>query len=391
MMSALRKLLDGVSSLRLTLFCLAAALVLVFAGTLAQVRLGLFFVQEQYFQSWVVWWSPASGGFRIPVFPGGHCVGAVLLVNLIAAHIRRFKWTWRKLGIQLTHIGLIIMLAGGLATDLFSVSSYMRLKEGETKNYSEDSMRTELAVTDLTDAALEQVTAIPGELLGDGGTITHETLPFRIVVRGFYRNSELRMIGQDSGSSVPAASNGTGARVSVKPLPRATKMDDRDVMSAVIEIIPEKEGASLGTWLVSDAMAAPQNFDVAGRHWSVHLRPARYYKPYSMKLEDFTHETYPGTRIPKNFSSKVTLMDEENHENRQVLIYMNHPLRYLGDTYYQSGFEPDNSGTVLQVVRNPGYQAPYVACVIVGVGLIFQFSLHLTGFARRGKKSADPQ
>jgi hypothetical protein len=384
MMTALKRLLDGISSLRLTLFCLSAALVLVFAGTLAQVRLGLYFVQEQYFQSWFIWWSPASQTFRIPIFPGGHLIGGALLVNLIAAHVRRFRWSWRKLGIQLTHLGLIIMLAGGLATDLFSVNSYMRIKEGGTKNYSEDSMRMELAVVDLTDPETDQVTAIPGELLADGGSITHETLPFRIVVRSFYRNSQLRMIAPDT-SSVPAAANGTGARISVKSLPRATRMDDRDVMSVVVEIVPLKGGASLGTWLVSDAMAAPQNFELDGRQWSIHLRPARYYKPYSMALKDFTHEVYPGTRIPKNFSSKINLIDPENKENRQVLIYMNHPLRYLGDTYYQSGFEPDNSGTVLQVVRNPSYQAPYIACIIVGLGLAYQFTFHLVGFARRIK------
>jgi cytochrome c biogenesis protein ResB len=107
-----------------------------------------------------------------------------------------------------------------------------------------------------------------------------------------------------------------------------------------------------------------------------------------MKLKDFTHELYPGTQIPKNFSSTIHLADDVNHERRQVLIYMNHPLRYLGDTYYQSGFEPDNSGTVLQVVRNPSYQAPYIACIVVSIGLIFQFTLHLTGFARRIKPVA---
>ena len=106
-----------------------------------------------------------------------------------------------------------------------------------------------------------------------------------------------------------------------------------------------------------------------------------------MTLKDFTHETYPGTQIPKNFSSKVAPRRRRENEHRQVAIYMNHPLRYHGDTYYQSGFEPDNSGTVLQVVRNPGYQAPYVACVIVAIGLIFQFTLHLTGFARRNKNA----
>jgi hypothetical protein len=390
MMQALKRLLESVSSLRLTLFCLAAALVLVFAGTLAQVRFGLFFVQEHYFQSWIVWWAPASGTYKIPVFPGGHLVGALLLINLICAHIRRFRWTWKKLGIQFTHLGLIIMLAGGLATDLFSVSSFMRLKEGETKNYSEDQARMELAVIDQTDPDNFQVTAIPGEVLAKGGTITNGALPFKLIVRSYFRNSKLSMIGQEPGSSVASATNGTGQRVSVKSAPRATKMDERDVMSAVVEVIPTKDEKSLGTWLVSDALAVAQDLEIDGRKWSLQLRPTRYYKPYSLTLKDFTHETYPGTMIPKNFSSKVDLTDVTTNDTRQVLIYMNHPLRHLGDTYYQSGFEPDNSGTVLQVVRNPGYQAPYIACIIVSIGLIFQFTYHLIGFARRSKPAVKP-
>lgn len=388
-MSAIRRLLDCFCSLRLTIFGLAAALVLVFGGTLAQVRFGLFLVQEEYFQSWFVWWNAPSGNFSLPVFPGGHLIGAVLLVNLIAAHIRRFSWTWNKLGIQLTHLGLIIMLAGGLATDLFSVHSFMRLKEGATSNYSEDSMRMELAVIDMSDADMEQVTAVPGERLADGGAIIHESLPFRMEVRGFYRNSKLEMVGE-GGASIAASTMGTGARVAVSAKPRATRMDERDSMSAVLEIIPAKGGESLGTWLVSDSLAAAQEFECDGRKWSIQLRPARYYKPYSLTLLDFTHETYPGTGIPKNFSSKVNLTDAELNDSRQVLIYMNHPLRYRGDTYYQSGFEPDNSGTVLQVVRNPGYQAPYVACVVVSIGLLYQFGFHLAGFSRRKKTATSP-
>jgi hypothetical protein len=122
---------------------------------------GLFLVQEAYFQSWIVWWNAPSGNFRIPAFPGGHLIGALLLLNLIASMITRHIWSWKKLGIQLIHIGIIIMLVGGLATDLFSVHSYMRIKEGETKNYSEDSVRMELAVIDHSDPQAEQVTAIP--------------------------------------------------------------------------------------------------------------------------------------------------------------------------------------------------------------------------------------
>src|SRR4029077_19151944 len=154
----LRSLVDLVTSLKLTIICLAAAMVLIFAGTLAQVHLGIHEAQQRYFQSFFVWWPPESGGLRIPVFPGGHLIGAGLLVNLVAAHAKRFRWAWRKLGIHLTHAGLIIMLAGGLFTDLFAVESHMRLGGGDTKNFSEDARRIELAVIDTTDNGLDQVT-----------------------------------------------------------------------------------------------------------------------------------------------------------------------------------------------------------------------------------------
>jgi len=147
----LRKIVDLFTSLKLTIVCLAAGMALIFAGTLAQVHLGIHEAQQRYFQSMLVWWPAEGRGFRIPIFPGGHLIGAVLLVNLIAAHAKRFRWSWRKLGIHLTHAGLIIMLAGGLFTDLFAVESHMRLERGDTKNYSEDQQHMELAIIDTTD------------------------------------------------------------------------------------------------------------------------------------------------------------------------------------------------------------------------------------------------
>jgi len=378
------RLVDLFTSLKLTIICLAAAMVLIFAGTLAQVHLGSHEAQQRYFQSLFVWWPPESRGFKIPVFPGGHLIGAVLLVNLIAAHLKRFRLAWRKLGIHLTHAGLIIMLAGGLFTDLFAVESHMQLAGGETKNYSEDGRGMELAVIDVTGSDLDQVTAIPDTVLRHDRTIDYWSLPFRIVVRNFYQNSRLKMLSEAEDGARPVANQGPGAMIAVQPAPRATGVDERDVTSAAIEIVP-KDGGSLGTWLVSDALGAPQTFSCGGRTWMIALRPARYYKPYSVTLQKFTHEKYAGTDIPKDFSSRVTLIDPERAVNRDVLIYMNHPLRYRGETYYQAGFQKDDSATILQVVHNPSFIAPYVACVIVAAGLLVQFGYHLVGFSRKRK------
>jgi hypothetical protein len=384
-----RKAFDFISSLKLTLICLAAAIVLVFAGTIAQVHLGTIEVQERYFQSMFVWWPVGSQGLRIPLFPGGHLLGAVLLVNLITAHLRRFRWTWRKMGIHLTHAGLIIMLAGGLFTDLFSVESFTRLGAGETKNYSEDSHRMELAVIDESDKDLDQVTAIPDARLKRGGTIEHSSLPFRIIVRHYYENCRLQVIDRPQ-AGVPAATQGAGTRITVVPLEKATAPDAVNTLGAVIEIVPlpavgEATAAPLGTWLVSDELSGPQGFTFAGKPWRIELRPMRYYTDYSLTLQRFTHEKYAGTDIAKNYASKVTLIDPDRSENRDVLIYMNHPLRYRGETFYQSGFEKNDTATILQTVHNPTFMAPYVACVVVGAGLLVQFAFQFGGFSRRQK------
>jgi hypothetical protein len=384
----LRKLVNLITSLKLTIACLAAAMALIFAGTVAQVHLGIWEAQQRYFQSLFVWWPPEGHGFRIPIFPGGHLIGGILLVNLIAAHAKRFHWAWRKLGIHLTHAGLIIMLAGGLFTDLFAVESHMRLSSGDTKNYSEDPRRMELAVIDTTDAELDQVTAIPEAVLRQSRTIEHKSLPFRIAVRNFYQNSRLHMVNESGVSGSPLANQGPGAQVIVERVPRATGMNDRDVFSAVIELLPIQTGdgateRTLGTWLVCEALGAPQTFSWAGHTWQLVMRAARYYKPYSVTLQKFTHERYVGTEIPKNFASQITLIDPERAVNRNVLIYMNHPLRYRGETYYQAGFEKDDKTSILQVVRNPSFVAPYIACIVVAAGLLLQFGYHLAGFSRR--------
>src|SRR5262249_61064380 len=130
-----RRFVDSLASLKLTIICLVAAMVLIFAGTLAQVHLGIHEAQRRYFQTFFVWWPPDSRGLGIPVFPGGHLIGAVLPVNLVAAHAKRFRWAWRKLGIHLTHAGLIIMLAGGLFPALFSVGRHIAPGGCDDRNY----------------------------------------------------------------------------------------------------------------------------------------------------------------------------------------------------------------------------------------------------------------
>lgn len=374
-------LVKFLSSLRLTVVCLALALVLVFWGTLAQVEMGLYKAQNEFFRSLFIYWKPAGSGLKIPIFPGGYLIGTVLLVNLIAAHIKRFEFSRKKLGLFLIHSGLILLLIGQLLTDMLSEESMLHLREGEAKNYSESDSRVELVVIDTTDKDSDKVVAIPHRLLRDGATITNPELPFNLEVKRFMPNSSVIERPREAKDPMPA-NQGFGPQVLVESKPPVTAMDQRDIPSAVIEL-REKDQKSMGTWLVSGFFARPQPFTHGDRQYEVALRRVRNYKPHSIQLLDFRHDVYPGTEIPKNFSSRVRLQRPDTGEDREVLIYMNNPLRYAGETYYQASFDTDNSGTILQVVRNPSWLAPYAACVMVSLGLVIQFMSHMLGFAAR--------
>jgi hypothetical protein len=208
-------------------------------------------------------------------------------------------------------------------------------------------------------------------------TVRLPELPFTLKVQKFYENSSLE--NRPANSTEPAAATqGVGALAILKPLPRVTATDHRDIPAVVFELVAGDR--SLGTWIASEYINVPQSLTNDGRHYQMELRLRRHYKPFSLQLVEFRHDLYPGTDTPKNFSSRLVLRRPDNSEQREVLIKMNSPLRYAGETFYQASFDLDNQGTILQVVHNPSWLTPYLSCILVGMGLIVQFSTHLLGF-----------
>jgi hypothetical protein len=381
--SLLSSVVNFFASLRLTVVCLGIGMILIFVGTLAQVDLGLYKAQNEFFRSFVVFWGPKDAGWRVPILPGGYLVGSVLLINLLTAHFKRFTFSRKKAGIWIIHVGLILLLLGQLLTDMLATESVMHLREGDARNYSETERIAELAVIDRSEPGLDTVTAIPEGRLKAGKIISHPSLPFQLVVKEYYPNSTTEPIAPESGDR-PAATQGVGATKKLIALPRVTVMDFRDVPSAVIELkTPE---GSLGTWLVSEFIEHPQRVEYKNHDYDIVLRLQRHYRPATIQLLKFDHDLYAGTGIPKNFSSRIALRSEAG-EKREVLIKMNSPLRYGGETYYQSGWDPDDHGTILQVVHNPSWLTPYLACIMVALGLFVQFGSHLFAFAGKRKKA----
>jgi hypothetical protein len=259
----------------------------------------------------------------------------------------------------------------------------MRIREGGSANYSESNSLWELAVIDGSDANEDKVVAIPVSLLANGGEVSHPEIPFKLRAKTYFENSDLSGTAA-KGLEEVEAENSAGQKIWWRGLPKVTDMKLRDIPSGIVELSGDAGGTR--AILVSGHLAQPLTLNSGGKEIQLLLRPTRYYKPFRLHLIDFRFDRYAGTETPKNFSSRVRLERVDTKEDRELTIRMNEPLRYAGETFFQASYdEADEKGTVLQVVNNPGWLTPYFACVLVAVGMIWQFMSHLIGFAAKRK------
>src|SRR5262249_31315904 len=201
-----RSVLMPLASLRLTVVLFALSILLVFFGTLAQVEMGIASAVEKYFRAAFVWVpfqlfvkfgqvffgvsKDLYVGGSFPFF-GGWLLGGVMLVNLLAAHLVRFKVSWKRSGILLIHAGLVIMMVSELVAGLFGVESRMTLAERETVKFVEVSGTPELAFVNSADPTKDEVVVVPVSLLKKGGVIRDDNLPFDVEVLRYEKNSDL--------------------------------------------------------------------------------------------------------------------------------------------------------------------------------------------------------
>lgn len=383
------------SSLKLTVVLLSLSMALIFFGTLAQVETGIWKTQKDYFESLLVVWRYPEAWIayeqlfwlRVPM-PGGYLLGGLLLVNLIFAHITRFKFTLKKSGIFLVHFGLILLLISELLTDLVSVESQMSVDEGGQSNYSESFQENELVFIDRSHPELDRVHSVPVQLLKPGVRIKVPDSPLEISTVHFYPNAKI-LIAQKGSLYESPANMGAAADMRLFAVPeKEVYADDKtNIPTAYIEVFGPD--GPLGTWLFFYQFK-PQMVRLGEQTWEVTLRPKRHYHPFSVELIDFSHDKYPGTETPYNFSSEVVIRHSNNIKNQKALIYMNHPLRYEGLTFYQASFANNDRTSIFQVVRNPGWILPYISVLLMGLGMVVQFGMHFFKFLdRQGRKNIE--
>ena len=299
----------------------------------------------------------------------------------------------KRAGIVVLHSGIALLMFSELYTSEQAVEAQMRIAEGQTATYAEDMRTAELAFTDISDARKDQTTVVPASMLREsfrtGDVVTHRDLPLSVRVVKYLPNARTRLLQP---GEKPVVETGLGQLRALDELPTSTGVEVNqafDVPAMLVEL-REKEGekASRGVYLLSPFLAG-EPLTVDGKSYDVELRFKRIPKPYQVTLIDFKHELYEGSETPKNYESVVRFRVPEHNIDRTVPIYMNNPLRYSGDTLYQADWDRETErGTVLQVVTNSGWMIPYVACVIVAVGMLVHFLQAIIRFVARREDEA---
>ncbi|MDR2888150.1 MAG: c-type cytochrome biogenesis protein CcsB [Bacteroidales bacterium] len=133
--------------------------------------------------------------------------------------------------------------------------------------------------------------------------------------------------------------------VAVNPRERTTGKQ-----AFIFNIFNDSNSQTVILWdLGSEESMAESSCTIDGATLTVKYGAEAVNLPFSIKLNDFILERYPGSSSPSSFKSDVTLVDRAAGEEKQFLIFMNNILKYKGYRFYQSSYDHDEQGTILSV------------------------------------------
>ena len=325
-------------------------MILIVLGTIAQKTMGLYTAQHTFFASFVFTygWVP---------LPGGYTVLTVMTINLICKFLFLSPWTTAKIGIHLIHFAVILLLLGGALTAATMQEGYMALKEGESSMTIRDYHDRVLTFKKNDEKILVDFDALQSS--------DFFALPFAIKILKTCRNTGIvprADLGQEDNDGIGAASMAAIQCMPVSP------ENERNVAGISYRVTGAMNEAENGTYIAFEGRQTEDEID----GYTVRLDRAERTLPFSVSLQRFRRDVYPGTNMPREYESRVTITDGD--VKWPAIIAMNEPLRYGGYTFYQSSTAVDQDGqpvSILSVVTNQGWVFPYISGILLAIGLLY--------------------
>lgn len=339
---------------RILFFSLPYLMIVLAIGTVAQKYIGLYTAQKIFFSGLILWL-----GF-IPL-PGMPIVLAVITLSLLTKFFLSSPWVLHKIGINLSHLGILLLLIGGMVTAASQKEGYLTIPEGGQSNIVQDYHHR--TVTLLNGDV--QLLTVPLEKLSSSPVLHIPGQAIRIDVLKSCRNCMPSMVTDSTGRK------GKAEKVTLNAI--ALEKDDEQNISG-LEVRVTGTGKEYdGTYILMDRMSPRVEIG----SYTIALGREETRLPFSVRLNRFDREFHPGTMDARAYRAQVSVID--GNTEWPAIIAMNEPLRYKGYTLYQSSFIEDASGvqTVLSVVENHGRAFPYLASAILFLGLFVHVLIRL--------------
>lgn len=399
-----RRLYRFFTSFKLATVVLVFMTLVTLLGTLGQVEHGLHAAKQKYFHSW--FFVEKIGGVPL-LFPGGLLLMITLFVNMSLGAIVKVKKRWKGFGMLVSHIGMLMLLAGGFVTWAFSTDGYMALFPGMTSDRVESYREWQLEIVPLSkEGTAEKAWVYPAELLEttrpDEERVIHaESLPFDVVISGFSKNAA------PIPTSAPMAAEVGGKEIDGFKLSpqKPSKEAEQNLPGCFLEIRPRDGGPRDGSGPVETILWAgsykfdprekpmPFVFTVGGRLYGALLAKRSWTVPFEVRLDEFIFERHPGVMTARNYESRVTRI-EEGRPEKALEIKMNEPMRHAGYTFFQESFGPSGSQpgdemfSQFAVANNPADQWPLWSLIVTGIGLALHFLAMLLSFVTRSFRNS---
>jgi cytochrome c-type biogenesis protein CcsB len=137
----------------------------------------------------------------------------------------------------------------------------------------------------------------------------------------------------------------------------------------LFQVSSENRTDSVYVWEKETEPVAVNSFRFDNYNFEITCGSKSKALPFSLKLNDFTLERYPGSSSPSGYKSDVTLIDREAGTERPFNIYMNNILKYRGYRFYQESYDKDEMGTILAV----NHDVAGITVTYAGYALLFFF------------------
>ena len=122
-----------------------------------------------------------------------------------------------------------------------------------------------------------------------------------------------------------------------------------------------------------------EKISLGGLDFNIKYGSKIYDLPFSIKLNDFIAEKYPGSESSySSFASEISVIDEKPFDFR---IFMNNILNHKGYRFFQASFDPDEKGTILSVNNDYwGTFITYLGYILLYIGLMVIMFVRFTRF-----------